>query len=129
MLEHRFSIERATVSDRKKQLLYTELARRLALQRKESGKDVLQKGDMDSFRKLKKGVFGLQWQSGWMEESSNYLYWSHLMYHRGPLEYARKIIKRSVMRNPLNLKAWFYMFFLYLPGSVREKLTDLKKLY
>jgi glycosyltransferase involved in cell wall biosynthesis len=128
LLEHRISIDRATMKDRKKQMLYVELARRLALQREETGEDVLQGGDMDSFQKLKREIFGLQWQPRWMETSSNYLYWAHRMYHRGPIEYAKKLIRESVKYNPLNLKAWFYMLFLCSNETVRKKLTDIKRL-
>jgi glycosyltransferase involved in cell wall biosynthesis len=127
LLEHRFTLERATISDRKKQMLYAEIAQRLALQRQKEGKDILQAGDMVSFGKLKREIRGPQWQPEWMEKSFNYFYWAHRMYHRGPLDYARRLIWSSVKYNPLNFKAWLYLFFLYSNEDVRKKLVNIKR--
>ncbi|MDD5634070.1 MAG: glycosyltransferase [Candidatus Omnitrophica bacterium] len=126
LLAHRFSIERATISDRRTQLLFTEVARRLASQRKTEGADILQKGDVAAFTKLKREVFGCSCLPKNFQVSSNYLYWAHRMYHRGPLSYAKELIKRSVMNNPLNIKAWLYMAFLFLDDKSRKKLENLK---
>ncbi|MGB2651414.1 MAG: glycosyltransferase family 2 protein [Candidatus Omnitrophota bacterium] len=128
LLDQRFTLERATMSDRKRQMAYSELALKLADQRRQQGQDILQEGDRDSFQKLKREIFGPQLSPRWMELSSNYLYWSHRMYHRGPISYARGLIWKAIRYNPLNIVAWSYMLYLYSGKGFREGLAKLKRM-
>ena len=126
LLHQRFSIDRGTVKDRRRQLLYTEFAQELAFQRQKDGMDALQAGDKDSFMELKNRVFGVAWKPRFMEVSSNYLYWARRMYHRGPISYARKLAWKSIIYDPFNVVAWFYAIYLYMGKGLRVKLAGLK---
>ncbi|MDP8299342.1 MAG: glycosyltransferase family A protein [Candidatus Tantalella remota] len=127
LTEHRFSSSRGTVRERKKQMLYMELARQLALERKDKGEDCLQRGDESAYVALKRSIFGTKRIPRFMEISSNYLYWARRMYHRGPIGYARKFVMFSIKHNPLNLKALVYAVFLYAGSGTREYLKGFKK--
>ncbi|MBD3425620.1 MAG: glycosyltransferase [Candidatus Omnitrophica bacterium] len=126
---HRVHLARGTIRERKRQLGYSQIAKRLAIQRRENGKDVLQKGDAHAFEKMKKEVFGVFGAPSWMEISSNYLYWAHRIYHRGPIGFARRLAAGSIRQNPLNAKAWLYIGFLYLPEKFRAVLVGAKRFF
>jgi glycosyltransferase involved in cell wall biosynthesis len=128
LLYQRFSLERATISDRKRQMGYSKLALYLAEQRHQNGQDVLQLGDTEKFKDLKRRIFGSQLLPRWIELSSNYLYWAHRMYHRGPIGYARRLAWKSIRYNPLNVVAWLYMLYLYSGKGFREGSSRVKRM-
>jgi glycosyltransferase involved in cell wall biosynthesis len=128
LTRQRFHLERGTVKERRKQLACCELADRLADQRAREGADMLQRGRVEDFNLLKKELLG-QGRDNAREVSYNYVYWAHRMYHRGPLNLARKMVIEAIKYYPLNVRAWVYALFLYSGKNVRDFLTVLKRCF
>ncbi|MBI4722299.1 MAG: glycosyltransferase family 2 protein [Candidatus Stahlbacteria bacterium] len=122
----RTSFTRGMVLYRREQFIYGEIAKRLAYQRRNKGKDLLEEGNYEAFNKLKEEISG-RWMPRWVELSANYFKWSHHMYHRGPKKLAQDFIKKSVATNPFNLSAWVFLFFLYSNKRVQTIMLKLKR--
>ncbi|MBD3379945.1 MAG: glycosyltransferase [Candidatus Omnitrophica bacterium] len=125
--EVRISLSSGTFRYRSAQIRYAEIARKLAVQRRTRGSDIIQRNEKQAFLRLKKKIFGSKELTSRIEVSSNYRYWAHRMYHRGPIGYSRRLVLAALGQCPFNIKAWGFMVFLFSPVWIRRTLTRVKR--
>jgi glycosyltransferase involved in cell wall biosynthesis len=128
LVKVRVSLTSGTFKYRSMQVEYSRLAQELAVARRETSSDPLDREDKKAFNEIKKRLVTRRSPVSRSALSSNYSYWAHRMYHRGPVGFARKLAAESLRYSPFNFYSWGLLIFLSLPEGARRFFSGMKRM-
>lgn len=125
----RFHPDTITVLRRVKQGRYVELAKKLAKERRNFGKDSLQYGDRSKTAEILSDISSGSRIEKRKELAYGYYKWANSLFHWNRLEDCRGFSVKVLLRDPLNFGAWRLLVLSSLPPNIIKVIRKIKRVF